>query len=264
MNSNRAYFDGLQAYRGIAALLVVVHHTYGSFSHFLGLNVPALRSLAAIGKFGVDFFFVLSGFIIAYTTYQQRGKLHYLKHYAMARALRVYTPYLPISVALLLLYHLLPGLSAAERDTSLITSLFLVPHGLPALSVAWTLVFEVLFYVAYSLNFIDRRLWLALVVLWIPSICTVPVSSRHCRTRKMGWSLCVVSGPRRSPASRASALRATPSASLDSGSTTRPSAMARRRARPAPRVAAPGESLRSARSFMPPAPPSAAEVHALA
>lgn len=51
----KKYFDILQIYRGIAALLVVIHHTYASFAHFNNLDIPTIAFIAKVGKLGVDF-----------------------------------------------------------------------------------------------------------------------------------------------------------------------------------------------------------------
>lgn len=166
----KKYFDILQIYRGIAALLVVIHHTYASFAHFNHFDVPVLAFIAKIGKLGVDFFFVLSGFIITYTTFKYRGDSSYFKKYAFNRIIRVYIPYLPISLAMLALYYLLPSLSGSDRSVSLLTSLTLLPHGNPALSVAWTLIFEMFFYLVFSINFFSKKGWFYFLALWITAI----------------------------------------------------------------------------------------------
>ena len=171
----KKYFDILQIYRGIAALLVVIHHTYASFAHFHNFDIPALAFIAKIGKLGVDFFFVLSGFIITYTTFKYRGNTDYFKKYAFNRIVRVYIPYLPISLAILALYYSLPSISGSDRSMSLLTSLTLIPHGNPALSVAWTLIFEMFFYLAFSLNFFWKRGWFYFLGIWIIGIITVAI-----------------------------------------------------------------------------------------
>ena len=164
---NKKYFDILQIFRGIAALMVVVHHCYISFEYFKGLDVPMLKFIASLGKFGVDFFFVLSGFIIAYTTFNYRNENSYLKTYFINRVLRIYIPYIPISIGLLILYYFLPQLSGGDRAVSILTSLTLIPNGSPALSVAWTLVFEMMFYFFFALNFISVIIWRVFLSLWI-------------------------------------------------------------------------------------------------
>lgn len=171
----KKYFDILQIYRGIAALLVVIHHTYPSFAHFNNLDIPVLAFIAKIGKLGVDFFFVLSGFIITYTTFKYRGDKSYFKKYAFNRIIRVYIPYLPISLAMLVLYYAFPSISGSDRSMSLLTSLTLIPHGNPALSVAWTLIFEMFFYLVFSLNFFWKKGWIYFLVLWIVGITVVAV-----------------------------------------------------------------------------------------
>ncbi|MBA5628918.1 acyltransferase family protein [Moheibacter lacus] len=173
--ADKKFFDLLQVYRGIAALLVVIHHTYTSFSYFKGLNFPPLEFIASIGKYGVDFFFVLSGFIIAFTTFRFRDNPNFLKKYTFNRIIRIYIPYLPISIGMLILYAIIPGFSDSNRSISLLTSLTLIPNGNPALSVAWTLVFEMFFYLVYGLNFFSKKLWYGFLTLWICSIIGVNI-----------------------------------------------------------------------------------------
>lgn len=171
----KKYFDILQIYRGIASLTVVFHHTYGSFAHYHHLDFKSLQFLASLGKLGVDFFFVLSGFIIAYTTYNYRDKITYIRKYIFNRILRIYVPYLPVSFAMLLLYFLMPSFSDSNRSISILTSIFLIPDGNPALSVGWTLVFEMFFYIIYSLNFFSKKLWYIALSCWIISIIGVNI-----------------------------------------------------------------------------------------
>lgn len=168
----KKYFDILQIYRGIAALLVVIHHTYASFAHFNNFDIPALAFIAKIGKLGVDFFFILSGFIITYTTFKYRGDGSYFKKYAFNRIIRVYIPYLPVSLGMLFLYYSFPSISGSDRSMSLLTSFTLLPHGNPALSVAWTLVFEMFFYFVFSINFFSKKGWIYFLVVWVIGIVT--------------------------------------------------------------------------------------------
>lgn len=163
----KKFFDILQIYRGIAALLVVIHHTYISFEYYHKLDLKFWAFFASVGKYGVDFFFVLSGFIITYSTFKYRGKSGYLKKYVFNRITRIYIPYLPMGILMLLLYFLMPGLSNGDREISLLTSLTLFPHGSPALAVAWTLTFEMFFYLIYALNFLSKRIWYIFLGIWL-------------------------------------------------------------------------------------------------
>ena len=64
-----------------------------------------------------------------------------------------------------LLYLALPGVSEGNRDWSWLPTLTLAPvDANPALSVAWTLKHEILFYVLFGLFYYCRVLWLGLAV----------------------------------------------------------------------------------------------------
>jgi exopolysaccharide production protein ExoZ len=54
----------LQIARAIAALIVVLHHITGAGTFYLNFN--PVGGIFMVGWNGVDFFFVLSGFIIYY------------------------------------------------------------------------------------------------------------------------------------------------------------------------------------------------------
>ena len=125
-------FDSLQVFRGLAALGVVFHHTSISTSAFVG-TVPAwLSAIFEHGFLGVDFFFVLSGFIIMSCHYDDEKSVAALKTYGIKRFVRIFPPYWPISIALILAYLVLPGLSQATRgDFSWLSSLLLLPDSSP-------------------------------------------------------------------------------------------------------------------------------------
>lgn len=176
------YLDVLQIFRGVAALMVVIHHASGSLKYYHKIDNHFLEYIGSIGKYGVDFFFVLSGFIITYTAHFKYEEPNSFKHYVKNRLIRIYIPYLPIGVFFLLLYTLFPNFSNSDRDISVLTSLTLFPHGNPALSVAWTLSFELCFYLLFSLSFYSKKGWNLFVCVWLSLILIFnycPISSLH-------------------------------------------------------------------------------------
>lgn len=150
----------LQAGRAIAALAVVAHHANIAVTAFNG-SIPAiLSSVLEQGYLGVDFFFVLSGFIIYWTA---PGKS--LGRYASSRARRIYIPYLPIGITMAVLYTFVPP----NYGWSWIASLTLLPVSNPALIVAWTLQFELFFYVTFAVLYFSGHLRTGLLI-WTAAI----------------------------------------------------------------------------------------------
>jgi peptidoglycan/LPS O-acetylase OafA/YrhL len=158
----KSKITSIQVFRGCAALVVVAHHAALSTDAFVKRLPESIKTLFDLGHLGVDFFFVLSGFIIMYAHSDDVRSASSLKSYIFKRLSRIYPAYWPVGVAMVALYALMPGFSAAgERGYSLLSSLLLLPAaGPPALSVAWTLVHELMFYCVFLLFFISGR-WLA-------------------------------------------------------------------------------------------------------
>jgi len=165
----------LQVFRGLAALAVVGHHAVTSTSAFIG-DMPAwIYNTIGKGNFGVDFFFVLSGFIIMYIHQYDDKSLHSVTRYIKKRVVRVYPIYWCIAIPLALAYVFIPSLSeAGGRDVSVLSSIFLTPSsGVPVLSVAWTLIHEIMFYSLFLLFFYSNRVFLIFISIWVAGIITL-------------------------------------------------------------------------------------------
>lgn len=158
----------LQAGRFLAAMAVVLHHGVVSVAAFVDLPPDWVQATLNLGYLGVDFFFVLSGFIIHYAMERMpRPALAF----AEERAKRIFLAYLPVALGLAVAYSLLPGLSEGARVWGWIPTVTLFPTALPpALSVAWTLQHELFFYLIYGLSrLMPGRLW-AGMALWLAAI----------------------------------------------------------------------------------------------
>ncbi len=161
---------GIEAARGIAACLVVaLHATHLLFAPKFYAAVP-LWGVFRFGHAGVDFFFVLSGFIIFHVHRQdlqvrRRGNAW---RYACKRFLRVYPTYW-IVLALfgaVLIYS--PYRDPAQTGIgNVIASVLLLPRlQEPILGVAWTLRHELLFYGLFGLLLLNRALGVAAFAAW--------------------------------------------------------------------------------------------------
>jgi peptidoglycan/LPS O-acetylase OafA/YrhL len=81
---------------------------------------------------------------------------------------------------MLVVYMFFSDFSNGNRGISLLTSLTLIPDGNPALSVAWTLSFELCFYILFSISFFSRKAWNYFVLIWLLAIIVFtysPISS---------------------------------------------------------------------------------------
>ena len=113
---------------------------------------------------GVDFFFVLSGFIITWVHFKDIGKINRLTDYLIRRVTRIYPPYWCILAPLVILYFLFPhsGTPSQHAPVNIFLSFFLLPNPQqPVLGVAWTLVYEMFFYTLFAMVIaIGHRGWL--------------------------------------------------------------------------------------------------------
>lgn len=167
-------YTSLQFFRGLAAFGVVLVHTSLSVNAIVAPIPHWLDAVMSRGYLGVDFFFVLSGFIILSAHRQDAQTAKAFWDYAVKRFLRVFPPYWPIGVLMLVAYAVVPKVSLSSRDISTLSSLTLLPaRGAPALPVAWTLIHEVLFYAIFSVFFVSPRLLGGLVFAWVLAILTL-------------------------------------------------------------------------------------------
>jgi exopolysaccharide production protein ExoZ len=142
---------GVQALRGIAACGVVVCHMTPFETKYL--SGPAVTPAACqYGMAGVDLYFVLSGFIITMMClgrFQRRGEAtRFLKR----RFLRIYPTYWVWCAAVLAVFVVQPNVvNSGHGPPDVLRSILLLPQrNLPLLLVAWTLVYEVFFYLVFA------------------------------------------------------------------------------------------------------------------
>lgn len=162
--------EGIEISRGIAALLIVLLHTTTILeTPKYGGTAPFGRLLAA-GGFGVDFFFVLSGFIIFFVHRRDIGHPERLRSYLWKRAIRIFPPYWAVLLLVCPLFYLQPSFGdGTEREPlRMLTSWLLLPHPEPpVLPVAWSLRHEVLFYAVFSILIVRPRWGVGALVLWM-------------------------------------------------------------------------------------------------
>ena len=160
--------------RAVAAIAVLLFHA-ASAAHKHGGPMPLL-GITRLGEAGVDMFFVLSGFIIMHATVG-RGRSY--RDYAFARFRRIFLPYWP--VGLIMAFVILGAMPDFGGLRSWMASVFLLPVAQPALSVAWTLQHELVFYGFVAIGYysgwwrIGLAVWAAAIVYFALSGHRAPV-----------------------------------------------------------------------------------------
>jgi peptidoglycan/LPS O-acetylase OafA/YrhL len=110
LNSHIPALDGI---RGIAILLVMLHH----FTFYGGMR-PATKvdrlfyMITTAGWVGVDLFFVLSGFLITGILYDARGADHFFRNFYIRRVLRIFPLYYGTLIAF---FVILPALVPLDQ-----------------------------------------------------------------------------------------------------------------------------------------------------
>lgn len=173
----------LDAGRFVAALLVVLFHFQITVHNFTGA-LP-LGMIFRAGHAGVEYFFVLSGFIIFYAHRRDIGRPDRVSGFFWKRAIRI----LPMLWLTILVWGTLRILLVRETTNGAIgpgtvaLDMLLLPHRGPlVLGVTWTLTRELVFYLLFSLWIAHRAAGAVALALW-----------------QAGVVLCLVTGPALGP-----------------------------------------------------------------
>ena len=176
--SRRPEIPALTSLRFFAAFWVVLFHV-----HQIGLNVggsgPYL-DFALLGYLGVSFFFVLSGFILAYV---YAGRLVTKRQFWQARFARIYPVYLfSLLINVGTLMHFWPLTEQRHLGAlTLVSHPLLLEAWFPQIlltwnPVAWTLSAEAFFYLLFPfvLPLLEKLEWqslrLSLACFWLTSL----------------------------------------------------------------------------------------------
>jgi peptidoglycan/LPS O-acetylase OafA/YrhL len=153
----RPHLAALDGLRGLAVLIVFIDH-FSGYTDFLDKTLGD-------GYFGVQLFFCLSGFLMAYLYYPLEPTATNIRNFAAARAARVLPLYyftVFLSMALLFLFPNMENLEIDSTELFLSHLVFLKGSG-----HLWTIAPELLFYVIFIF------LWRFLKAEWLVPLCLV-------------------------------------------------------------------------------------------
>ena len=182
--SGKVAFPHLDGLRFLCFLGVFLFHGFPTGSAAVAQSVPyrAVRFAFRHGDLGVNFFFVLSGFLITYLLLEEkhrRGGIH-VGYFYVRRILRIWPLYFACVAFGFLVFPLLKRLAGAEPNETadpIMYLLFLgnfdvIRNGLPdagVLGVLWSVAVEEQFYLAWPLLLaavpLGHELWVLLTVL---------------------------------------------------------------------------------------------------
>ena len=165
----RNKLNGLQILRALAALGVVLFHMEGQLVSL----VPFERILSQFAYSGVDLFFVISGFVLMYVHGHQIGQPEHWRAFMLKRLIRIYPAYWLALLAAYLLYYATDYRADLTSVHSVADVTLIVPQDFTQhmLSVAWTLNYELFFYLLFSLCMLlpKRASWL-LIASWCAAV----------------------------------------------------------------------------------------------
>jgi exopolysaccharide production protein ExoZ len=152
----------VQLLRFAAALAVVFYHA-NKHLQATGADPGWLFAAGeAAGFAGVDVFFVISGFIMFYTTRQAAGAVA-AADFLKRRLARIYSGYWPFFPAAVVVFAWARPEHYAEADLPASLLLWPTPLNRVLLDVSWTLSYEMYFYLLFTLLVLLRvpsRTWL--------------------------------------------------------------------------------------------------------
>lgn len=143
--------QNIQALRGVAVLSVVFFHLMLIEKRYGGAN-SILPDWLHFGMFGVDLFFVISGFVMVTVT---RGKFQRVRDaltFLYHRVSRIYPLYWVYTTLALIVFLIRPAWvnSSQGNQVNILASYLLVPDRLlPLVQVGWTLIHEMYFYLVF-------------------------------------------------------------------------------------------------------------------
>lgn len=146
--------ENIQFLRAIAASLVVMQHSFSRGQSY-GFAALLLDPLEGFGLAGVDIFFVISGFIMAYSQSRAPKTARAFILGRLVRIVPLYWAWMALIIALIIIVPDVFRTLHIDLKHILYSTLFLsqaVLQDVPFIDLGWTLEYEMLFYIVFGLT----------------------------------------------------------------------------------------------------------------
>lgn len=176
--------EWVQALRGAAAFMVVMVHSRSVLMDTAAGKVVADHVLLPMGM-GVDLFFIISGFLMMFTSRDFDGTKAYAWRFVAKRAARIWPLFVVMTPVALVVEHGVHGFVDPSILLPYLEGLLFIPHNPSAsgiyfqmaVGVAWTLCFECYFYLLFAAcmlfgrwRYVVMAAWFALTLVVIPLV----------------------------------------------------------------------------------------------
>jgi exopolysaccharide production protein ExoZ len=169
--------ESIQALRGVAVIAVVLCH----YAQYFNFENKKINAILGSGIWGVDLFFIISGFVAAYSIPKGSKSFFSGMDYLVKRLIRIWPLYAFIT--------LLSCGSTPATWLESIKSILFIPlggtgnyfgyygpfYGGARVGQGWTLNYEMYFYIALSFCFIFGRLKWAALIFSLSLIIAIPL-----------------------------------------------------------------------------------------
>jgi peptidoglycan/LPS O-acetylase OafA/YrhL len=171
----------IQVLRAVAAFGVLTLHAATEKITFLGGEPGPFRNFL-LGAAGVDLFFVISGFVMVYSSESLFGRTDGPRKFFLRRLARIAPLYWAVTIAIILYIYAVHGrvLWDIYTPASLVASFLFWPYprvdgfAFPVHLLGWTLNFEMFFYAVFAAAImLPRRAAIAVIVVVFAALVTL-------------------------------------------------------------------------------------------
>ena len=164
----------IQYLRAVAAIATVAFHVTGT-SYNYGFDYPNFFNVEQWGLYGVDLFFVISGYIIVYIQDKSNKNISLFLKNRFLRIIPTYYFLTTFYISLLVFFpNLIKWSSNFELNSTILESYLFYStwfENFPIVYVGWSIEYEIYFYLIFSISILLKDLikeyYLTLIIIII-------------------------------------------------------------------------------------------------